>query len=92
MSHVEGLWRQALLVTLVHAQIGSLHAGGQALADRQRQLADARETLHTLSQRAAEARASQAALSERSVAVARRVDFEARTGLALVAVATDGSS
>ncbi len=53
----------------------------EALAERQRQLADARENLHALSQRAAEARASQAALSERAVAVVsevRRLEDAAR--------------
>ena len=44
-----------------------------ALGDRQRQLADARENLHVLSQQAAEARAAQAMLSERAVAVVAEV-------------------
>ena len=44
-----------------------------ALAERQRQLADARENLHALSQQAAEARAAQAALAERAVAVVAEV-------------------
>ena len=44
-----------------------------ALTERQRQLADARENLHALSQQAAEARAAQAALAERAVAVVAEV-------------------
>jgi chromosome segregation protein len=53
----------------------------EALSERQRQLADARENLHALSHKAAEARALQAALSERAVAVVaevRRLEDAAR--------------
>ncbi len=53
----------------------------EALAERQRQLADARDNLHALGQRAAEARASHAALGERAVAVVaevRRLEDAAR--------------
>jgi len=45
----------------------------EALGERQRDLADARDSLHVYGQRAAEARASQAALSERARAVVAEV-------------------
>ncbi|MBP7776014.1 MAG: chromosome segregation protein SMC [Acidobacteria bacterium] len=65
--------RQSEAQTAITRLNGDRGAFEAALADRQQQLADARDNLHALGQRAAEARASHAALSERSVAVVAEV-------------------